>query len=79
MPEQMRMVGMPEKRAAADRDVYFMQRGEWIKTPVIGRDDLGSGSRGPLVVEEYDSTAVVPPGWTASLDIMNNIVLDRVD
>jgi N-methylhydantoinase A len=79
VPEQMRMVGMPERRAAADRDVYFMQRGEWIKTPVIGRDDLGSGSRGPLVVEEYDSTAVVPPGWSASLDFMNNIVLERAD
>ena len=77
VPERMRMVGMPERRAAADRDVYFTHLGEWLKTPVIGRDDIGGGSLGPLVVEEYDSTAVVPPGWSASLDFMNNIVLDR--
>ena len=79
VPERMRMVGMPERGAAADRDVYFTHRGEWIETPVIGRDQVGGGARGPLVVEEYDSTTVVPPGWSASLDFMNNIVLDRAD
>jgi N-methylhydantoinase A len=30
---------------------------------------------GPLVVEEYDSTVVVPPGATVSRDAFGNLVL----
>jgi N-methylhydantoinase A len=79
VPERMQIVGPPEASAAPDRDVYFAQRGEWLKTPVIGRSEVDGRSSGPLVVEEYDSTTIVPPGWTASLDSMNNIVLDSAD
>jgi N-methylhydantoinase A len=30
---------------------------------------------GPCIVEEYDTTCLVPPGWTATLDRHGNIVL----
>ena len=79
VPERMRMVGLPDAPAAADREVYFTRRKEWIRTPVVGRAGVGSRAPGPLVVEEYDSTTVVPPGWSASLDAMNDIVLERED
>ena len=32
---------------------------------------------GPCIVEEYDATCLVPPGWTARLDAHGNIVLSR--
>ncbi len=32
---------------------------------------------GPLIVEEYDTTIVVLPGWEASIDGWNNVVLTR--
>ena len=31
----------------------------------------------PLIVEEYDSTVIVRPGWTARLDGWNNIHIER--
>ena len=65
---------------AGEREVYFGAETGWIGTPIIGRMDLDtSGTEGPMVVEEYDSTVVVPPGWRASLDPLKDIVLDRME
>ena len=38
----------------------------------------GDQIEGPLVVEEYDSTVVVPPGWRASLDSLKDIVMEKL-
>ena len=72
-------VAVPEGLSkSGTRDAYYGEAHGWIATPLIGRDDLGSDPRaGPLIVEEYDSTTVVRPGWTAALDDWNNIVLER--
>lgn len=60
------------------RKAYFGGDHGWLDTPVTGRAALGRKPRpGPLIVEEYDSTTVVRPGWTACLDAWNNIVLMR--
>ncbi|MEO3857132.1 hydantoinase/oxoprolinase family protein [Acrocarpospora sp. B8E8] len=49
---------------------------ETVDTPVIGRTDLSSRARpGPLVIEDMDATTLVPPGATAHLDALNNIVI----
>jgi N-methylhydantoinase A len=47
----------------------------WVETPVLRRSDLANPRSGPLIVEEYDSTCVVPPGATASLDPGGNIMI----
>ena len=39
----------------------------------LGREPLA----GPLVIEEYDSTSVVPPGWTARLGAHGFVHLKR--
>ncbi len=40
--------------------------GERHETPVRSRESLGEAPEpGPLLVDEYDTTVVVPPGWTA--------------
>jgi N-methylhydantoinase A len=58
------------------RDARFEGRQGFMATPVIGRDGLGrKPQRGPLIVEEYDATTVVPPGCTAALDAGGNIVI----
>ena len=52
-----------------ERKAYYGPKAGWQTTPVIGRSELaGSTLAGPLIVEEYDSTTVVPPGYRASLD-----------
>ncbi len=54
-------------RPPAGRRVYFGPEHRWLDTPVVDRPALRSGAiAGPLIVEEYDSTTVVPPGWRAA-------------
>lgn len=46
---------------------------------VLHRDRLVPGDRGdgPAVVEQLDSTTLVPPGWTWCVDAFENLVLAR--
>ncbi len=68
----------PSIREARSRMVYFDSARRRLETSILERASLLQGARsGPLIVEEYDSTTVVPPGWTASLDRFANIVISR--
>jgi N-methylhydantoinase A len=40
------------------------------------RSDLLQPRKGPLIVEEYDATCVIPPGARAELDAGGNIVIE---
>lgn len=45
-------------------------------TPILRRSELDATPRqGPLIVEEYDTTCVVPPDWAAMLDADGSIIL----
>ena len=44
---------------------------------VVNRSDLATPHPGPCIVEEYDATTLVPPGWNARLDEYGNIVMSR--
>jgi N-methylhydantoinase A len=59
------------------RRAYFGAERGWIETSVIRRSDLSTALAGPVIVEEYDATCVVPPGWHATLDNGGNIVIKR--
>ncbi|GEL17836.1 hydantoinase/oxoprolinase family protein [Pseudonocardia asaccharolytica] len=56
------------------RKVYFDGNG-WLDTPVHDRDALPAGSEltGPAVIDQLDSTTVVPPGTRAEVDEWLNI------
>lgn len=57
------------------RAAFFGPAGT-LSTPILARSNLGSDPRpGPLIIEEYDATCVVPPGWSAQLDAHGNIEL----
>ena len=47
-----------------------------MTTEVIRREDLSTPRTGPLIVEEYDATCLIPPGAKASLDDYGNIVVE---
>ena len=48
--------------ASAARPVYFGPVTGWVTTKVIRRHDLTQApQKGPLIVEEYDTTIIVPP------------------
>ena len=68
----MRSHGSP----GVSRDAYFGDYGR-IQTPVLNRGELSGGrSAGPLIVEEYDATTVVPPDCSATLDDRGNIIVE---
>ena len=75
VPERISLPAQANGRS--ERRAYFGQRDGWLSTPVIGRESLAGGvSAGPIIVEEYDSTTVVPPGSRAALDEWSNIVVE---
>jgi N-methylhydantoinase A len=59
----------------AQRRAWFSDVG-WLETPVVDRAALAGGERsGPIIVQEYDATCLVPRGWTVALDAFGNIRL----
>ena len=75
VPERVRST-RAEPEPPPPRPAYFGPESGWVETPVLRRSDLAAGKVGPLIVEEYDATCVVPPGARASLDAAGNIVID---
>ncbi|MGE0258124.1 MAG: hydantoinase/oxoprolinase family protein [Alphaproteobacteria bacterium] len=63
--------------AAPRRPAFFGPQSGWLSADVINRGDLRAPRPGPCIVEEYDSTCLVPPGWTARLDPHGNIAIAR--
>ena len=60
------------------RQVYFEDYGKLIKTKVYNRYDLSPGINleGPLVVEELESTTILPPGCKLLIDKYKNIIIN---
>lgn len=58
------------------RRVYFGERWGSLDAPVALRRALSEGVEGPLLIDEYDSTTVIPPGVRARLDDDGNIVME---
>jgi N-methylhydantoinase A len=49
-----------------------------IRAEIVRHRQIPSGYRGPLLIEEADSTVYVPPSWTVSPAARGCLVLDRV-
>jgi N-methylhydantoinase A len=63
--------------AEPTRRAYFGPRQGWQEARVVNRSALATPHDGPCIVEEYDATCLVPPGWTARLDEFANIGMSR--
>jgi 5-oxoprolinase (ATP-hydrolysing) len=72
--------GHPSAARTLEREVVFDVDGkpERRTTPFYDRASLRAGDRieGPAIIEQYDSTTVVPPGLLAEIDRFGNIVID---
>ena len=69
-PAAMGEASHPQRYAYFGREIGF------IETPVIARDALVKTRQGPLLIDEYDSTIVVPPFMQARIDKDLNIVME---
>jgi len=69
----------PAPRPRATRPVYFEETGGFAETPIYWRDHLAPGAAlvGPAVVEQYDTTTLLHPGWHLAVDGDGNMVLTR--
>lgn len=66
------------KGQAITRPAYFGADDGLIDTPVLNRRDLTESVAGPLLIDEYDSTIIVPPGMQAKLDGQGNIEITQL-
>lgn len=59
------------------REAYFKSAGSYVETDIYNRDGLGAGVllKGPAIVEQMDSTVVIPPNATAEVDEIGNIII----
>ncbi|MQA72896.1 MAG: hydantoinase/oxoprolinase family protein [Solirubrobacterales bacterium] len=70
--------GDTEAARKGARAVYFDETAEFTDTPIYDRSRLAAGARidGPAVIEQTDTTVLVPPGARASVDRYLNVVIE---
>jgi N-methylhydantoinase A len=51
----------------------------FVATPVYARSALRTGDTfaGPAVIEQYDATTYVAPGWDVRVDTLGNVRMER--
>jgi N-methylhydantoinase A len=75
--EELRAGGSPEAAVKGSREAFFAEAGGFVDTPLYDRSKLAPGAtfEGPAIVEEVDSTAVIGPGTTVTVDAYANLVV----
>jgi N-methylhydantoinase A len=88
MPQLPASVGLRAAKSCKIEDArlktgetYFRVGGvmKRLSTEFFDRASLPSGARfsGPAVLFQKDSTTVIPPGWSATVDDLLNVILSR--
>ena len=69
----------PSSAAAKGMRCVFFNAAKAIETAIYDRAQLNVGVTfaGPAIVEQFDATTVVPPGWCAFVDPHSNLVLEQ--
>ena len=77
---------LPEYEAAAglvkpngERRVYWDNETGYLPSPVFLRADLAAGVeiKGPALLDQLDSTVIIPPPWNGRVDRKGNLILQR--
>ena len=79
-PKMVRPASPGPAEPVARRAIWFPGLTGWHDAVgVYERRDMGLADRiaGPAVVDEWNTTVVVPPGWTVRLDELANLVMAR--
>ena len=61
------------------REVYFAEAGGYVDCPIYDRYALPARARvaGPAVIEEFDSTTVLHPGYEVGVDTHGNLLIEK--
>ena len=62
-----------------ERKVHFREAGSFIDCPIYERERLKGGNRvpGPAVIEQPDSTVLIPPSFRVEVDSLGRLVMTR--
>lgn len=79
-PDLRKAPGKPRRAALApiaQRQTFFEGEGGFVDCPVFARTDLVAGDeiRGPAIIEQMDTTTVLPPDFRARVDDIHNLFL----
>jgi N-methylhydantoinase A len=68
-----------ERARTGTRGVCFDPADGYVDTGIYWRPDLRAGDelRGPVIIEEYGSTAPIHPGFTVCVDTYGNLVITK--
>jgi N-methylhydantoinase A len=75
VPDRLKLSGHRAVQTSSRRPAYFGAVLGWRETDCIQRAALSARRQGPLIIEEYDATCVVPPEASAELDAYGNIII----
>ena len=80
-PREETSPGLPRPEGVAEKGKrsLFMSGGTAVEAAVYERDrlDVGSVIAGPAIIEQFDATTVIPPGWAGRVDGFRNLVLEK--
>jgi N-methylhydantoinase A len=79
IPQRPLQPGCGDAVPKGRRQVYFSEAGGFVDCAIYDRYALAAGAvfPGPAVVEEFDSTVVVHPGYAVAVDDVGNLVIER--
>jgi N-methylhydantoinase A len=73
----MRATERPAVKGGGSRAVSFGRGQGFTEAPIVARSSLDGRARaGPLIIDEFDATIVVPPDATVRRDDIGNIVME---
>ncbi|MBT5193002.1 MAG: hydantoinase/oxoprolinase family protein [Rhodospirillaceae bacterium] len=76
VPDRLQGMDGRADKAMSSRQAYFGPEIGWVEAVVLSRADLNEERAGPLIIEEYDATCLVPPDAKARQDDFGNIIIE---
>jgi N-methylhydantoinase A len=77
--EKLPATAPPSSAAVKGKRTIHFDGSTAIEATLYERDRLALGAviAGPAIVEQFDATTVIPSGWTAKVDGLRNLILER--
>jgi len=78
-PRDEPMPALPRAAEPKGRRTIHLDDATACEAMLYERDrlDIGAVIDGPAIVEQFDATTVIPPGWRARVDRRRNLILDK--
>jgi N-methylhydantoinase A len=78
-PRDEAAAASPRPPAAKGRRTIHLDGASACEAVLYERDrlDVGAAVEGPAIIEQFDATTVIPPGWRAQVDPRRNLILER--